>query len=116
MLMEHSRHAGSARGDGRNRRGLLCGCTMVGPDFTEPPASLDRSWSAEARPVTAPGLAVGTTWWHSLDDLQLTRLIETAAAQNLSLQRAGARVLQSRAVLAAAVATTIRSSNRPSDC
>lgn len=90
---------------------LLGGCTLVGPNFTQPTAQLDTSWAAgPAIPATrcvptaaAPCPPTDTAWWRSLNDPQLTRLVETAAAQNLTLQRAGVRVLQARAVLAATV-------------
>ncbi len=84
---------------------------MVGPDFSRPPAQLDTSWAAgpnlpatrcvPSATTTCP--PADTAWWRSLNDPTLNRLIETAAAQNLTLQRAGVRVLQARAVLAATV-------------
>lgn len=90
---------------------LLGGCTMVGPDFSRPPAQLDTSWAAGPNIPATRCVPTATTtcppadtaWWRSLNDPTLNRLIETASAQNLTLQRAGVRVLQARAVLAATV-------------
>ena len=42
-------------------------------------------------------------WWQTFADPALDRLIEVGYAQNLPLQAAGARVLQSRAQLAVAI-------------
>lgn len=81
---------------------LLNAC-MVGPDFTEPASTTDSTWTRGTRSVATPGPVIDTSWWQSLNDPQLNRLVETAAGQNLSLQRAGVRVLQARATLAATV-------------
>lgn len=78
----------------------LCGCFKVGPDFAEPLATVDRAWSSDRR-LAARVADAG--WWRSFGDAQLDQLIDRASRENLSLQRAGVRVLQARAMLAATV-------------
>ena len=97
---------------------VLSGCTLVGPDFLKPsapvadayvavdsgPAVKSRSSggrpaqvvSAQESPAQAEEL---THWWTVFRDPTLDRLIGMAYAQNLSLQSAGARVLEARAAL-----------------
>ncbi|HVE21726.1 MAG TPA: efflux transporter outer membrane subunit [Acidocella sp.] len=75
------------------------GCTLVGPNFKTPetpvaPAYLD----AGGQPMSAkePDLR---NWWNVFDDPALRQLEALAYAQNLTLQSAGARVLEARAEL-----------------
>lgn len=80
---------------------LLAGCS-VGPAYVTP--------SLPAPPAFMGGPAVDANvertakvdlvnWWRSFDDPLLARLVERALAQNLDLQQASARVVQSRARL-----------------
>ncbi|MBK8176827.1 MAG: efflux transporter outer membrane subunit [Rhodospirillales bacterium] len=79
------------------------GCTMVGPDFTAPDVSIADQWM-EARDASVDATrAIDAAWWTVFDDEALNRLVTSAYQQNLSLQAAGVRVLQSRAQLAIAV-------------
>jgi NodT family efflux transporter outer membrane factor (OMF) lipoprotein len=84
----------------------LAGCT-VGPDYQSPEIA--------AAPIqTAPETAdvpsrtvegkIDTTWWKSFRDSKLSSLVERLAAQNLDLQTAAERVIQSVAQRQVAVA------------
>ncbi|MCB1351755.1 MAG: efflux transporter outer membrane subunit [Rhodobacteraceae bacterium] len=85
--------------------GLLAGCTMVGPDFTRPSSPVLDRWIEENAP--GPDAATGLTtrsapvvrWWETFRDPVLDGLVAEAYAQNLTLQMAGARVMQARAQL-----------------
>jgi NodT family efflux transporter outer membrane factor (OMF) lipoprotein len=71
---------------------------MVGPDFHRPTAPVAKQWAE------APTTQVSTTqpapaeWWKGFNDPVLDKLVTTAYGQNLSLQVAGLRVLESRAL------------------
>src|SRR6202165_134620 len=75
----------------------LTGCT-VGPDFQSPEIreaprrSASDGGSVPSRTVEG---AVDITWWKSFRDLQLSSLVERLAAQNLDLETAAERVVQS---------------------
>jgi NodT family efflux transporter outer membrane factor (OMF) lipoprotein len=75
----------------------LTGCT-VGPDYrspeiTEAPRrSAPDGGSVPSRTVEG---AVDIAWWKSFRDLQLSSLVERLAAQNLDLETAAERVVQS---------------------
>jgi NodT family efflux transporter outer membrane factor (OMF) lipoprotein len=77
----------------------LTGC-MVGPDFQSPeiretprPSASDGG-SVPSRTVEG---AVDIAWWKSFRDSQLSSLVERLVAQNLDLQTAAERVVQSAA-------------------
>jgi NodT family efflux transporter outer membrane factor (OMF) lipoprotein len=84
---------------------VLTGCT-VGPDYKGPtsegvPTEFDASVAGVLDGVKSPAeepvdLAA---WWKSFDDPMLTRLIERAAAENLDVAQATARLRESRAIL-----------------
>ena len=82
---------------------LLAGCFLVGPDFVEPAVSLDPQWSSGQERQPPGSIVADAAWWRSFGDPQLDDLIDRAVRQNLTLQSAGVRVLQARAVLAATV-------------
>jgi NodT family efflux transporter outer membrane factor (OMF) lipoprotein len=79
----------------------LAGCT-VGPNYVPPEPNAPAAWHSEvrdslaAKPVDPNTLA---TWWTTLGDPNLSRLIERAIANNLDLKVAQTRVLQARANL-----------------
>jgi NodT family efflux transporter outer membrane factor (OMF) lipoprotein len=76
----------------------LTGCT-VGPDYQSPEAKQAPARSAPDRSVpsrTVEG-AVDLAWWRSFRDLQLSSLVERLVAQNLDLETAAERVIQSMA-------------------
>ncbi|MFH1981366.1 MAG: efflux transporter outer membrane subunit [Pseudomonadota bacterium] len=81
----------------------MSGCTMVGPDFVKPEASVLNDWT-EAQ---ASGVSGGETdyrnWWRVFNDPVLDNLIQKSYQQNLSLQIAGIRIYEARAQLGIAV-------------
>ena len=77
----------------------LTGCT-VGPDFQSPEireaprrSALDNK-NVPSRTVES---AVDIAWWKGFRDLQLSMLVERLVAQNLDLETAAERVIQSMA-------------------
>ena len=81
---------------------VLPAACMVGPDFKRPASSVAAHWIDEP---AAPPPAEGSTadWWKVFQDPTLDALIERAYHDNLSLQVAGARVLQAQAQLQVAI-------------
>jgi NodT family efflux transporter outer membrane factor (OMF) lipoprotein len=79
---------------------------MVGPDYKEPKLSIADHWmqtsSNKKAPVTNE-ISQHVNWWKVFSDPTLTSLINQGYHDNLSLQIAGVRVLQSRAQLAQSV-------------
>lgn len=75
----------------------------VGPDYRRPEIALTRAYHA-APAATAPGASAAAldAWWTGFGDPALTRVVERALAQNLDIEQARQRVLQSRAVARAA--------------
>ena len=79
----------------------LAAC-KVGPDFKRPAASVADQWIGE--PAPAEGAPADTSaWWRAFSDSTLDTLIQEAYHNNLSLQIAGARVLQAQAQLQVAI-------------
>ncbi|MET4177541.1 efflux transporter outer membrane subunit [Bradyrhizobium sp. LA7.1] len=77
-------------------------CT-IGPNFTAPFAPLaDNFRDVDNRSVKAGPLEY-VHWWEGFRDPTLNKLIQIAYGQNLTLQSAGTRVLQARAVLGIAI-------------
>jgi len=83
---------------------LVNGCTMLGPDYEEPPAPLEDEWLEIENPHVTDTPPVDTRWWHTaFHDDALDQLVDTALEENLSLRSAGLRVLQSQQELAIAI-------------
>src|SRR6476620_6078159 len=77
----------------------LTGCT-VGPDYESPEIRETTKRSAlngESVPSRTVEGAVDILWWKSFRDIQLSSLVERLVAQNLDLETAAERVIQSRA-------------------
>jgi NodT family efflux transporter outer membrane factor (OMF) lipoprotein len=77
----------------------LCGCKAVGPDYKRPQVPVPSKFSetdvnkpAELRPADV------ARWWMRFNDPLLNSLIEEAAAANLDLKVAEARIAEARAV------------------
>jgi NodT family efflux transporter outer membrane factor (OMF) lipoprotein len=82
---------------------LLAGGCMLGPNFKTPPASVADKWlEQDNKSVDATG-SDQRDWWTVFNDPRLTRLIQLAYQQNLTLQTAGVRVLEARARLGIAI-------------
>jgi NodT family efflux transporter outer membrane factor (OMF) lipoprotein len=77
---------------------LFTGCMTVGPDYVRPDIIVPEKWSSPLQ----QGLSAGqpemmADWWSALHDPLLTDLIQRAIAGNPDLQKAKARVRESRA-------------------
>lgn len=83
----------------------LTGCAMVGPDFETPEAEVADNWLDSDRPEISGTPDDHGQWWKNFNDPTLDKLIETAYAQNLTLQLAGLRVYEARAILGYATGT-----------
>ena len=81
---------------------LLLSACLVGPHYKEPLKKVADHWqknNAEVKTARTKNAA----WWNVFHDSTLTALIHQGYQNNLSLQSAAVRVLQSRAQLAQAV-------------
>jgi outer membrane protein, multidrug efflux system len=96
---------------------LASGC-MVGPDYHPPELDTPHTWGELSPPSEVSQQPVATApaevspqpdamamWWTVFNDPQLTWLMEQAAAANLDLQQAAARIQQARALRTVAAAT-----------
>ncbi len=81
---------------------LLAGC-MLGPDFKKPPAPVAGKWLEAGTPAVDSDRQEYRDWWSVFNDPTLTRLVELAYRQNLTLLTAGVRVLEARAQLGIAI-------------
>jgi len=85
----------------------LAGCASVGPDYVKPDTQVSAAWHAPLGGGLAPTVMspeVLAAWWTTLKDPELSGLIERAAAGNLDLKKAKARIRQARAGRGAAAA------------
>lgn len=82
---------------------MLVGCPMVGPDFEKPEGALTNQWMDHNDLRLQAKKEQETQWWKAFNDPILTKLIELAYAENLSLRSAGIKVLSARAQLGIAV-------------
>ena len=97
----------------RSPRGLLlvalllptAACT-IGPNYTAPPAPLAEKFRGTDNRSVKSGPLEYEHWWTGFRDPTLNRLIQIAYNQNLTLESAGTRVLQARAVLGIAIGIT----------
>lgn len=81
----------------------LVGCTTVGPDYQAAHTEVAAQWLyAEDQRLKASEPS-GNEWWKLFDDPMVDRLVEQAYQQNLSIQIAGARVMEARAQLGGAI-------------
>jgi len=80
----------------------LAAC-KVGPDFATPKAEVAPQWLEASNSAVHTDHSQDKPWWTVFQDKTLDNLVDVAYRQNLSLQAAGARVLQARAVLGVAV-------------
>lgn len=78
---------------------LLAGCATVGPDYVPPRTTSPAAWNTPLQ----GGITVSTdprnlaAWWTSLNDPELSRLVDRAVAGNLDLKKASARIREARA-------------------
>jgi len=88
---------------------LLAGC-MVGPDYHAPALALTPAFhTPQPAPAPAPAAQTATLdgWWAAFGDPGLVTVVQRAAAQNLDLAQAHARLVQSRAAARAAGAALL---------
>lgn len=79
---------------------VQAGCTMLGPDHTNPVVELPKEWSQqESELFMYPSSKEQTAWWNYFNDPTLNRLIDLTYTDNLSLQSAAIRILEARAQL-----------------
>ena len=78
------------------------GC-LVGPDFKAPPAPVADQWIEQGHASVEAADTEHREWWTVFNDARLSRLVQLAYLQNLSLQTAGVRVLEARARLGTAI-------------
>ena len=86
----------------------LAGCMTVGPDFHPPLVKTPAAWVDDGQPASAatesriaPAPLTTVDWWTMFGDAKLSELVRDAAAQNLTVLQAEARIRASRASLSA---------------
>jgi NodT family efflux transporter outer membrane factor (OMF) lipoprotein len=89
----------------------LAGCA-VGPEYHRPEMALTPAFHTPApRPVPGAQSTSLDVWWTGFGDPEQVKVVERAAAQNLDLAEARARLTQSRAVAKAAGAALLPTAN-----
>jgi len=81
---------------------LLGGCLKVGPDYEPPEVKTPQNWRVPDSPHLVPGEADIRSWWEVFRDPLLVSLVNQAAASNLDLKSAVAKVKEARARLGVA--------------
>jgi len=79
---------------------ILAGCATVGPDYVPPKTSVSPTWYTQLKGgLTADEVDPETlgAWWNTLEDPELSGLIDRAVLGNLELKKARARVREARA-------------------
>jgi NodT family efflux transporter outer membrane factor (OMF) lipoprotein len=82
---------------------FLSACTTLGPDFEKPDPIIENEWLEKESPQIKTESGDYGEWWIIFNDPVLNNFIEMASEQNLSLQVAGLRILESRALLGIAI-------------
>ena len=75
---------------------LLGGCTTLGPDYAPPEQAIPTTWSQAGAGMTQATQDL-SKWWTGLQDPMLTDLITQALADSPDLQKAQAKLRESRA-------------------
>lgn len=78
--------------------GLVAGGCTVGPHYVPPSTDKAVAWPAATSKVPITTDPVLVEWWTSFGDPALTELVQRAAAANLDLRIARARVSEARAL------------------
>jgi NodT family efflux transporter outer membrane factor (OMF) lipoprotein len=79
---------------------ILTGCATVGPDYIPPKMPVSPTWYTQLKGgLTAEEMDPKTlaTWWSTLNDPDLSGLVDRAVLGNLDLKKARARVREARA-------------------
>jgi NodT family efflux transporter outer membrane factor (OMF) lipoprotein len=82
---------------------LATGCVTLGPDFETPESEVRGQWLQAGGDRVKAEPAQTLEWWKSFQDPVLESLIQQAYQQNPTLQIAGLRVYEARAILGVAV-------------
>jgi NodT family efflux transporter outer membrane factor (OMF) lipoprotein len=88
---------------------LSLSACMVGPNYKASAPVLAGSWHTSLAAEPGARLAALDMWWTGFGDPELTRIVERAAAQNLDVAQAAARIRQSRAAVRSAGAALLPS-------
>ncbi len=77
---------------------LICACMRLGPDYAppEPPAGVPSAYQ-HASPGELQLPALPDDWWHTFQDPELNRLVQSVISNNLDIRKAVAAVLEVRA-------------------
>ncbi len=78
----------------------LAGCAAVGPNYVRPKVQVPADWNSEAvghSDSKRADIKTLARWWSTLNDSELTSLIERAVKNNTDLRKARARVREARA-------------------
>jgi NodT family efflux transporter outer membrane factor (OMF) lipoprotein len=78
---------------------VLAVSCKVGPNYRTPQSNVAGHWMETGVMTNRPITSAEIFWWRNFDDSVLDQLVATACRQNLSLQVAGARILETRARL-----------------
>jgi len=81
---------------------FLSACTTVGPDFEKPQPEVADEWLQSDSEQISTDPAIYKAWWKNFNDPVLDTLIDRAYGNNLTLQIAGLRVYEARAILGVA--------------
>jgi len=79
---------------------ILFGCAPVGPDYVPPTMPSPKAWHTNLKyglTTNDPAPETLATWWETLHDPTLTKLMEQAVTGNLDLKVARSRVRAARA-------------------
>lgn len=85
----------------------LAAMAAVGPNYQKPDLALTPYHTAPPPAAPDARAAALAAWWRGFGDDELTRVVERAGAQNLDVEQARDRILQSRAVAKAAGAALL---------
>ena len=75
-------------------------CTVIGPTYEQPGSLVESAWTGPMDEGLQPGDADLQHWWKVFNDPVMDQLVDLAREQNLLLEIAALRVLESRAQLA----------------
>jgi NodT family efflux transporter outer membrane factor (OMF) lipoprotein len=81
---------------------FLSACASVGPDFEKPEVDVAPEWLQAENEKISTDPAAYRDWWKNFNDPVLDQLIDRAYQNNLTLQIAGLRVYEARAILGVA--------------
>jgi NodT family efflux transporter outer membrane factor (OMF) lipoprotein len=79
---------------------IIAGCTAVGPNYVPPDKQVSTDWNTHLEGGLNTGEMDPNTlarWWTTINDPELSRLIELAKANNLDLRKARVRIREARA-------------------